>query len=96
MTHSIEHNANDERYEIYVDDELAGFTEARVLGDTVLMPHTLVLEKFSGQGLGGELVGAALDDIRSSGRSVRPTCTYVRGYIAKHPEYADLLAPEDS
>lgn len=91
MSTSIEHNESSARYEIYVDGELAGFTQARPDGDVVVMDHTVVDEKFSGRGLGGELVGAALADIRSSGRQVRPTCSYVQGYLGKHPEHADLV-----
>jgi predicted GNAT family acetyltransferase len=93
MSTSIEHNPTDERYEIYVDGELAGFTQAIPDGDSVLMDHTVVEDRFSGQGLAAELVGAALQDVRESGRTVRPTCSYVRHYLDEHPELADLVDP---
>jgi len=93
MSTSIEHNAGDEQYEIYVDGELAGFTRARPDGDTVVMDHTVVDDRFSGRGLGGQLVGAALQDVRESGRTVRPTCSYVHRYLREHPELADLVEP---
>lgn len=92
MSTSIEHNANADRYEVYVDGEPAGFTQARLDGDVVVMDHTEIDDRFSGQGLGGELVGAALDDLRAAGRTVRPTCSYVQRFIDEHPDYADLVA----
>jgi predicted GNAT family acetyltransferase len=33
-----------------------------------------------------------LASIRSSGRTVVPTCWYVAQFIDGHPDYADLLA----
>ena len=44
-----------------------------------------------GQGLGGQLVRAALDDVRGRGLAVRPDCPFIKGWIAKHPDYADLV-----
>jgi predicted GNAT family acetyltransferase len=37
-------------------------------------------------------VRGLLDLVRAEGAKVRPRCPFVRGYIEKHPEYADLLA----
>jgi predicted GNAT family acetyltransferase len=44
-----------------------------------------------GHGHGSTLVRAALDDVRARGLSVIPLCPFVKAYIEKHPEYADLL-----
>jgi uncharacterized protein len=44
------------------------------------------------QGLGGQLARAALDDVRGRGLAVRPDCPFIRSWIAKHPDYADLVA----
>ena len=45
----------------------------------------------TGEGLGGQLVRAALDSARAEGLSVLPFCPFVRGYIEGHPEYVDLV-----
>ena len=93
MSHSVTFNAEAERYEIFVDGRRAGLTEAHPLPDgTVLFPHTEIDEEFNGQGLAGELVSQALDDVRSQGRKIVAQCPYVARYVEKHPEYADLLA----
>ena len=48
------------------------------------------------QGLGSELVRAALDDIRTRGLEIVPRCPFVRRYLERHPEYADLVADPES
>ncbi|GAA3480437.1 hypothetical protein GCM10018966_049670 [Streptomyces yanii] len=47
------------------------------------------------RGLGGLLARGALDDARTRGLRVLPYCPFIRGWIGKHPEYADLV-PEAS
>ena len=44
-----------------------------------------------GGGVGSTLVRGALDDVRANGRRVVPRCSFVRGYIERHPDYADLV-----
>lgn len=92
MTNTVVHNADEQRYEISVDNLLAGFTQAVEDSDVVTFPHTVVFDQFEGQGLASELVAEALDDIRVRGKKVVPTCPYVARFIDKHPDYADLLA----
>ncbi len=92
MTNTTAFNAGENRYEIHVDDVLAGFVEVREDDDTVDMLHTEVFDQFEGQGVAGRLVAAALDDVRERGKKVVATCPYVGRYVSKHPEYADLLA----
>ena len=54
--------------------------------------HTEIDDAYAGQGLGGKLARAALDDVRARGLAVRPDCPFIKGWIAKHPDYADLVA----
>lgn len=92
MSVEVTHNAAAERYEIHVDGELAGFTEAHPLdAGTVLFPHTIIDSAFEGQGLASKLVTGAFDDIRRRGLKILPTCPYILGWLPKHPEYHDLL-----
>ncbi len=79
------------RYEIHVDDVLAGIEDYRIGDGTITLIHTEVLQQFEGQAMAGHLVGAVLDDARSRGLRVRPRCRYVRSYLASHPEYGDLV-----
>lgn len=58
----------------------------------LVMPHTEVDEDRRGQGLGGELIQGALDDIRARGERIVAECPAVRRFVDDHPEYQDLLA----
>lgn len=92
MSIDVSHNAEAERYEIFVDGRRAGFTEAHPLEDgTVLFPHTEIDPAFEGQGLASRLVAGALDDIRSHDLRIKVTCPYILGWLPKHPEYEDLV-----
>jgi uncharacterized protein len=80
------------RFEISVDGELAGFAVYRLAPGRITFVHTEVDDAYAGHGLGGELARAALDDVRARGLAVRPDCPFIKGWIAKHPDYADLVA----
>lgn len=79
------------RFEIHVDGALAGFTEYWEDGDVRIFPHTEIDRAFAGRGLATTLIRGALDATRAGGKSVQPVCRFVRSFIAKHPEYADLV-----
>jgi predicted GNAT family acetyltransferase len=80
------------RFEIRVDDELAGFTEYRRRRGLIAFTHTLIDPRFEGHGLASRLVQTALSEARSEGLSVLPFCPFVRSYIAAHgEEYLDLV-----
>lgn len=85
-------NEQQSRYEIVLGDEVVGFAEYHEEGSTVVMPHTVVNPDHEGEGLGSQLARFALDDIRAAGKQVVPSCAFIRGYIEKHAEYADLVA----
>ena len=63
----------------------------KVKDGAVDLIHTEVPEQYQGQGLAGKLATAALNWARASGLKVIPSCPYIQGYIAKHPEFADLV-----
>lgn len=82
---------SERRYEVRVGNDLAGFAAYRRDGDVVVFTHTEVDDRFEGQGLGSRLAREALDDVRSHGRRVLPHCSFIAGYIERHPDYADLV-----
>ena len=90
MTGRVRRNESQGRYELVIDDAVVGVADYRVVGDTVVMPHTEITPVARGQGLGAELVRAALDDIRGTGRTVDAQCWYVADFLDAHDEYADL------
>jgi predicted GNAT family acetyltransferase len=95
MTTRIEHNVADTRYEIYLDDTLAGYADysERAEGTHRIrdFQHTLTFPEFRGNGVAARVVEFGLRDSREAGFSVIPTCWYVEKFIAEHREYADLV-----
>jgi hypothetical protein len=92
MAIEVLNNPERSRYELAIDDELVGIADYRVVGDTIVFPHTEIERSRRGQGLGAQLVQYALDDVRATNRRVEPQCWYVAEFIAEHPEYADLAS----
>ncbi|MCN9241675.1 N-acetyltransferase [Streptomyces sp. RY43-2] len=82
------------RYEVLAGDdgtETAGFAEYFLSEGEIAFIHTETDPRFAGRGLGGLLAQSALDDARARGLHVLPYCPFIRGWIRKHPEYADLV-----
>lgn len=90
----IQDNAEKNRVEIWVDDQLAGFVEYHDHATTRALLHTEVGAAFEGRGLASELIGHVLDEARATGRKVLPYCRFVRSYIERHPDYLDLVAED--
>lgn len=69
---------------------VAGVAVYRRHDDRVVFVHTEVDDAYEGQGVGSQLVRAALDEVRSEGLRVVAQCPFVREWIERHPDYADL------
>jgi predicted GNAT family acetyltransferase len=82
------------RYEIRDGDQLLGIAAYDRRGDTVVFTHTEVDQDSGRSGLGSTLVRAALDDVRRRGGKVVALCPFVKGWIERHPDYADLVVHE--
>lgn len=80
------------QYEVLVDGKVVGFAAYNNTPDGVLLPHVEVRPEFNGQGIGSELVKGVLDDIRRQGLHAVPLCPFVVDYVARHPEYNDLVS----
>ncbi len=84
-----------DRYEIRDGDRVLGVAAYERRGDTTVFTHTEVDPDTEHSGLGSTLVRAALDDVRAHGGLVVPRCSFVRGWIERHPEYGDLVQRPD-
>ncbi|MEV1044401.1 GNAT family N-acetyltransferase [Streptomyces sp. NPDC049916] len=81
------------RYEARIEgeSELAGFADYIRTPELVAFVHTEVSPAYEGKGIGGALVRTALDEARAAKLWVLPTCPFFAGWIARHPDYQDLL-----
>jgi predicted GNAT family acetyltransferase len=78
-------------YEAYLDGERVGQLAYERHDDVVTAIHTEVDPAAEGKGIGSHLARTLLDDVRSAGQHVVPQCPFVRGWIERHPSYADLV-----
>jgi predicted GNAT family acetyltransferase len=88
---AVRDNPGELRYELLLDEMVVGEILYRLAPDHVVLLHTEVLPSFENKGLGARLVAGALDDIRARGSHVVPLCPFVRSYIRRHHDYADLV-----
>jgi uncharacterized protein len=93
MSVTVDDNPVVSRYEARIDGALAGISEYELADDTIVFLHTVVAQKHEGQGVGGAIARFALDDARVRGLRVRALCPFIRGWMERHPEYADLISP---
>jgi uncharacterized protein len=85
-------NPDEHRYEATIDEKVVGYIAYHLQPRRITLVHTEVDPAFEGRGVGSRLVAAALEDIRSRDLSVRPVCPFVRDFLARHAEFADLVA----
>ena len=86
----IVNNRAEHRFELTVDGHLAA-AYYKTDGNVITFEHTEVPPELGGKGIGSKLVQGALDQIRAEGPRIAVECPFVKGWIAKHPEYNDLL-----
>jgi predicted GNAT family acetyltransferase len=89
---SVRRNSARHRFDLEVDGQPAGQLVYRERDGVLELVHTEVDDAFQGRGLAAVLARAALDEARSAGQKVVPSCAYVAAYIERHPEYRDLVA----
>ena len=87
----VSHDPAAGRFEIRTEQGTAMLVYRHRGADLDLM-HTEVPPALEGKGYAAMLASAALDYARSQGKQVIPSCPYVKKYLERHPEYADLVA----
>jgi predicted GNAT family acetyltransferase len=87
---TVTKNSDARRFEIGEGDDVAILTyrEGR---KHITLVHTEVPTTLGGRGYAGALAKTALDYARERGRRVVVLCPFVRAYLERHPEYADLI-----
>ena len=97
MSLQVHDNPAQSRYEALVEDgRLAGHAAYRLAPGLIAFTHTETDPALAGHGMGGRLVGLALEDARRRGLAVLPFCPFVRSIIARDPDrYLDLVRAED-
>ena len=86
----VVNNKAHHRFELTVEGHLAA-TYYKIDGDVITFIHTEVPPELGGKGVGSRLVKGALDQVRKLGLKVIAQCPFVKSYIDKNAQYADLL-----
>lgn len=85
-------NTQTHRFEVKLEGETA-FAEYRLKPGQIILPHTVVPPAFEGKGVAGALARAAFGYAREQGLKVIPTCSFMAGWVKKHPEQHDIVDP---
>jgi predicted GNAT family acetyltransferase len=91
MSTEIRNEVAQNRYTITLDDELVGFTDYHIVGHSIVFTRTEVDPRRRNNGVAGQLVQYALDDVRTGDLAVVPQCTFVSHWIDGHPDYQELV-----
>ena len=86
----VEHDAESSRFTAAVDGHLA-VLEYQLFSDKIVFTHTEVPRELEGRGVGAILAQTGLEWARAHALRVVPICPFVAAYIARHPEYLDLV-----
>ena len=89
MSEIVDNRAH-HRFELAVEGHIAA-TYYQIANGVITFVHTEVPPELGGKGIGAKLIKGALDQVRSEGLKVVAQCPFVKAYIDKHGEYADLL-----
>ncbi|CAM3790893.1 hypothetical protein BOTU111922_05665 [Bordetella tumulicola] len=88
---AITHDEAQGRFQADVDGHLC-VLDYQLRGNTMIIQHTGVPGAIGGRGIAAALTRHALDTARKRGWLVLPVCSYAAAYIARHPDYQDLVA----
>ncbi len=94
MSDDVQTTRDDERsrFEGRVDGRVVTVLAFVRHGNVLDLTHTGTDPAFRGRGLASAVTAAALDEVRSRGEKVRPSCPFAAAFLDQHPEYADLQA----
>lgn len=85
------------QYRFSVDGEEVGLADYRVIGDEIHITHTEIAPRLRGSGLGARMIRQLLDSIRhETDYRVVADCGFVRDFIRRNPEYAELQTRRSS
>jgi predicted GNAT family acetyltransferase len=93
VSKTFAHEPDASRYTLSIDGRLAAVADYRINGRSISFNHTYTQPALRGQGLAGEVVAFAMDDVeRNTDFRVLPMCWYVAEWFDEHTDRAGLLA----
>lgn len=87
---AITHDEEARRFELTVS-EIQSTIDYEFLNGVINITRVYVPYELTGRGLASILARHVLNYARENNLKVIPTCSFIKLYIQKHPEYQDLL-----
>jgi uncharacterized protein len=88
----VSDNIDKRRFELRIDEEVAGFADYRVRDGILVIVHSEIDPAHRGEGLGGTLAAQTLLQLRERGERAVMACPFFARYVAGHPEWSDVVA----
>ncbi|UOQ87761.1 N-acetyltransferase [Agromyces endophyticus] len=85
------HHADQQVYAAIISGRQIATFRYDVVGDRIIVLTTTVAPEFRGRGIAADLIADALDDLRERGLPLTVRCPVVAAFIARNPQYADLV-----
>lgn len=86
----VHHSTADQSFTVSVEDHDGELTYARPAPGVVDFQHTWVDEALRGRRVGDALAEAALAWAETEGLRIRTTCSFMRTYVQRHPQWEKL------
>lgn len=93
MRTEVSRQSGPDRFQISLEGEPAGHTRFVDVEGRRVFFHTEIDPAHSGKGLGVTLVRWALEATRAEGLRIVAVCPFVRKYVSRHEEWADVVDP---
>ncbi|MFE8644688.1 GNAT family N-acetyltransferase [Sphingomonas sp. NCPPB 2930] len=91
---ALHHDTAAQRFEAQREGRTLGHLAYETAADGALViTHTIVPPEHAGQGVASFLARGVLDDVRTRGLQVVPECSFVAGWLQRHPDYLPLVQP---
>ncbi|MEV8213996.1 GNAT family N-acetyltransferase [Leifsonia sp. NPDC077715] len=92
-TARAENNAERQRFVALLGADAIGELTYRHVGGRIVLLSTWVDSVYRNQRVAYELIARALDEISDTGKKITIICPVVGEFIARNPEYAELIDP---
>lgn len=95
MKHSIQHKEENNKGSFYIEDNevtIAKITYSKAGEEKLILDHTEVDISLKGQGVGLQLVEAAVNFARTHNFKIMPLCPFANAMFKRHTAFKDVLA----
>lgn len=89
---TVRDNPDESCFQLLLVDQVAGSVTYHRRDGVIVLDHTEVDEAYAGQGFGSVLARGVFDELRNQTAVVELDCPYLERWLARHPEYAEVVA----